>query len=340
MLLETIGMVLFILVLYVAWIFTRVLPYQMAVSVLMDKADKFVDSGWKFPLKPFAYLVIFPKGPQHIDYPENKVSTRPGEAIIQARHNGEAALDEEGEDFVRSLEISIDSAIYFSYPIGERLLKTLEFAGSLLGEKTVDFSKNLAEKLTEKIGEMLKNEIISITLDVAGDKTWQQCYWEKSLFQDEVNEAVEDTEISVVKSLFLDKFKVIITEVNLPAQFKESLDDMETERVKKVAAIINASAEAIGLTIKRVAIRATGLDIQAMLTSEEIAKGQATTMFVPFNDFSDTLKGSLMSGEKTLANKVADVEVAKGILKNLQRKINIPNQTMSDLEKVFEEYAR
>lgn len=326
-----VGIILLVTILYTGYMFTVVRPWEMAVLVFMDKAKRFLDSGWKFPPKPFAYLVIFPKGPQQVDYPPNKVSTRPGMAIEGEAEDG--AVTESGEEYVRSLEIEVNSAVYFFYPKGEKLVKTLECAGSLLGKDIQNLSKDLAEKLTEKIGGIVKSKVISKILDVTGDKTWQQCYWEKEEFQKAVNEKIREEESPVIKKLFLDSFEVVITEVNLPSEFKEALDNMETARVEKVAKIINASAEAISLTIKRVAIRATGLDIQAILTAEEIGKGPSN-VFIPFDEFSKALRG----GEKSLENSAADLVIAKNILNKLKSKVNIPDKTVADLEKAFEEY--
>jgi regulator of protease activity HflC (stomatin/prohibitin superfamily) len=315
----TIFMLFLIICLYAWYVFTDVPPAWMGVLVSFSKPIGFVDSGWKFPLKPFQYIAIFFRGPQTHNYDDVKVSTRPGKQM--------QIISGEEEECVRTMEVTIDSTVYFEFPENDALMNTLRYIGEIVKE---------ASDLTTKVAKIIEDEVLSRIIALAGDRTWQQCYWAKEDFQKEINKTLKEEE-SVIKRLCLKRFKVVITNVELPPEFMQALDDMETARVKKVAAIINASAEAVSLTIKRAAIRATGIDIQALLTMGEMADGQATKIFVPFSDFSETLQKALKSGKTSLGDEKVDEAIRKKIVESLKES-GVPEKAILDLEEVFKEH--
>lgn len=305
--------------LYAWYIYTDVSPAWMGVLVSFSNPKRFVGSGWKFPFKPFQYIAIFFRGPQTHNYDHVKVSTRPGKQM--------EIVGGEEEEYVRTMEVTIDSTVYFEFPEDDALMNTLRYIGEIVKE---------ASDLTAKVAKIIEDEVLSRIIAFAGDRTWQQCYWAKESFQTAINDSLTGEGESVVKRLCLKRFKVVITNVELPPEFMQALDDMETARVKKVAAIINASAKAVSLTIERAAIRATGLDIQAMLTMEEVSKGESVKMLIPFSEITDALQSAFKSGDPKLVEEGMGKVIQQRMEKLLEEK-GVSEKVRADLKKAFEE---
>lgn len=283
MLVSAVVMLAVIVVLYILYCLTILGPKEKGTLISFGVPVAFKKSRWYFPLKPFQYIHKFPKGPQRADYEPNKVSTRPGKSMVE--------IEGEEKEVVRTMEIVIDSAIYYEFPDGDELLKTVQFVEEGTGTAA------------ERASAQIQAEVISKLRSIAGTRTWEECYWSKEDFQQKVNKELsppkditeeEKETYSVVSRLRLKNFKVEITKVDLPDDFKHALDDMEVARVRKTAKITDASAEALSIIITRSAVRKAGIDIQALQTLEKAGTGPSTIL-LPIDTLSRALGGMLQS---------------------------------------------